>query len=126
MYDDYLNAFGNRYYKNGNNIKNIVTINNETVCCTYELTPITQKSFYGKARVLETETKKYLISYDTIICSFSKNNIFIPYWIDYSNTTMKHINSFMKLIGYRGFTKKEWLNLEYKKEYDITKRSDFY
>ena len=85
----------------------------------YDLQPINQKSFYGKARILDNGKQKTLVSYDTVICSFTNDGIFIPFWIDYSATTMKHINAFMYSIGLNSFNKKKWLSLEYNKEYTI-------
>ena len=79
------------------------TINriNEDIINIVELNPLYgQKSFYGKAKLIETPTKKYLLSYSTLVCYWNEENAtFCKLWDDYSVTTMKHINRFMCYLG---------------------------
>lgn len=75
----------------------------------YELTPNTrQKSFYGKAKVIEKNGNKLLQSYNTIVCGIDNSGIFRRYWSGESATTMKHINSFLGLFGVVGGGVKWW------------------
>ena len=73
----------------------------------YELKATNQKSYYGKATVIELSNVKYLKSYDTIVC-YLVNNTLYKSWNDYSATTMKHINSFLKANNMDTISKKEW------------------
>ena len=64
---------------------------------TLELTPIhsTRKSFYGKAKVIISDTGKVqLQSYDTIVCEIDEHNNFNMLWDGKSNTTSRHIKEF--------------------------------
>ena len=73
---------------------------------------------------LQVRNIKYLVSYETIVCSIDDRGKFCKYWSDYSSTTMNHINAFIGLFGYNtvirsdtgeiinGFSKKEWLEME--------------
>lgn len=71
-----------------------------------------QKSFYGKANVIETETAYLLKSYETVVCSIDKaTGAFTRLWSDYSATTMRHINSFRETYGLHTINKAEWLSL---------------
>ena len=73
----------------------------------YELTPNTsQKSFYGKAKVIETSEGKYLKSYNTIIMLIKKDGSMVRYWGGWSATTGKHIRAFC------GLNKKDYFNIE--------------
>lgn len=90
-----------------------------------ELTPIDgHKSFGHRAKVLEDNKSYYLLSYSTIVCEYRKaDNIFIRYWDDYSATTMRHINSFLRYVGfYTGAVggKKWWNALTPNKEYTVS------
>ena len=64
-----------------------------------------RKSFYGKAKVIETEDgEKLLQSYNTIVCKVSscigfRFTHFIRMWSGESMTTMRHINSFLLFVG---------------------------
>lgn len=111
MYD-YLSKDGNK------NVKNIgydlQLVNNEKVLKVFELKPTTQKSFYGKAKIIETQKGKYLLSYDTIVCGIDSKNQFNRYWNDYSVTTKNHINSFLQYYEFSTINKKQWLDMEYK------------
>lgn len=49
----------------------------------YELTPVgydRAKSFYGKAKVIETDGETLLQSYDTIVCKIDKSGEFVRMW----------------------------------------------
>lgn len=84
-----------------------------------------QKSFYDKAKyTVEHEHTIYtytLYSYNTKIMSITVNSdnhaTIHRYWYDYTATTMKHINSFMDIIGvirgtyFEGRGKKWWESL---------------
>ena len=73
------------------------------------------KSFYGKAHVFEgVSGEKYLLSYETIVCYINKDGEFLKTWDGYSNTTMRHINSFLRFFGLPGGGKSWWDKLETK------------
>ena len=69
-----------------------------------------QKRFYGKAIVSTIGNDKYLTSYKTVVCGIV-NGEFVKYWNGYSNTTMKHINSFRLMNGMDKISKSEWDNM---------------
>ena len=74
-----------------------------------------QKSFYGKAKFI-TYNNGFIgcLSYDTIVCIYNPDTgEFYKTWSAWSATTSKHIDSFMRYFNMRGFSKKDWLNLEY-------------
>ena len=77
-------------------------INN--LCATY------QKSYYGKAKVINDQHGNYkLKSYETIVCEYDENTkTFKKFWNGYSRTTMNHINDFRSLFGLSRLSKKEW------------------
>ena len=56
-----------------------------------------QKSFYGKALMIEVEGVVKLQSYDTIVAKYNKNSMTIEIFDYFSQTTMRHINSFVSL-----------------------------
>ena len=76
----------------------------------YELQPNnSRKSFYGKARVIEKDNgEKVLMSYDTEVCKITKSGEFVRLWDGYSATTMRHVNSFLDLVGIAGGGKAFW------------------
>ena len=78
----------------------------------YELIPgqyDRRKSFYGKAKVIEKDNgETVLLSYDTEVCKINTNGEFIRLWNGYSVTTMRHINSFLRLVGIAGGGKAWW------------------
>ena len=76
----------------------------------YELQPNnSRKSFYGKARVIEKDNgEKVLMSYDTEVCKITKSGEFVRLWDGYSATTMRHVNSFLDLVGMAGGGKAWW------------------
>ena len=115
MYDFYLSETESKRYLKGEHTMNIRHIfeHDERIENIFDLPCMErQKSFYGKAKVIETNYGRYLLSYDTVVCGLMYGGLFIKYWNDWSATTAKHINSFCKYtrIG-NGFNKKEWLNL---------------
>ena len=79
---------------------------------SYELSPMGNdraKSYYGKARVIETDKgEKILLSYDTEVCKITEDGEFVRLWDGYSVTTMRHVNSFLNLVGVAGGGKKWW------------------
>lgn len=68
--------------------------------------------------------KKYLVSYQTIVCSIDDRGRFEKYWDDYSVTTLNQINRFIELFDkdfvirsdtgeiINGFNKYEWNGME--------------
>ena len=100
MYDFYLNREENNEYKNRKFV---------------DIPAVNQKSFYGKAKFI-TYNNGFIgcLSYDTVVCVYNPNTgEFYKLWDEWSATTAKHIDSFCNYFGFRGFNKKEWLNLEY-------------
>ena len=78
----------------------------------YELSPMGHervKSFYGKAKVIEKDNgETVLLSYDTEVCKITSGGEFVRLWSGYSATTMRHINSFLQLVGIAGGGKAWW------------------
>lgn len=76
-----------------------------------ELRPIDGRiSFYGKARIYKHAVTGdwYLVSYDTIVCSYNPNSkAFWRFWDGYSLTTSRHINAFCAAMGIPGLSKSE-------------------
>ena len=73
-----------------------------------------QKSYYGKAKIIESEKGFFLKSYDTQVCAMVPDPdtgelIFKRLWSGYSNTTKNHVNSFRAMFGLDPLSKKEWL-----------------
>lgn len=77
----------------------------------FKLKATTQRSYYGKATVLDYDNKVQLKSYDTIVCEIINNGDFVKLWNGYSATTMKHINDFRRLYNFEPINKKAWDNL---------------
>jgi hypothetical protein len=79
----------------------------------YELKPIyDRKSFYKKAMVIEHDNGDIeLKSYNTIVARI-RDGKFERLWDDYSATTMRHINSFIRTFGIDGGGKAWWTALE--------------
>ena len=112
MYDFYLTNYGN------NEVKKYKPENADRI---WELIPVynNQKSYYGKAKVMENEKGEIiLISYWTDIAKITKEGL-IPLWISYSATTARHLQDFLYQYGLKGYSKKEWLSLEYGKKYQV-------
>lgn len=61
-----------------------------------------RKSFYGKAKVIESHGCKILKSYDTDVCGIDENGNFHRYWSGESATTMRHVNEFLMQNGIDG------------------------
>ena len=67
------------------------------------------KSFYGKAKVIEKDNGETVLqSYDTEVCKITSGGEFVRLWSGYSVTTMRHINSFLQLVGIAGGGKAWW------------------
>ena len=112
MFNYYMSAEENKRYLKGENARFSV-LDGETVTEIFDLPAYNQKSYYGKAKVICTNKARYLLSYDTIICRLSFGGEFRKLWDDWSATTAKHINDFMRFTSFwRGFSKKEWLSLD--------------
>lgn len=96
MYDYYLTREENKEYIN------------KQFC---DIPAIGQKSFYGKAKFVQYKNGFVgCLSYDTVVCVYNPTTRkFYRTWDDWSATTSKHINSFMRYFGLSGFNKKEWL-----------------
>ena len=81
----------------------------------FELKPgkyINQKSFYGKATVIETYTGyKILKSYKTHVIMINPAGEIVRLWHGYSATTSKHVNAFLQLYGLPGINKKAWYSM---------------
>lgn len=64
----------------------------------YDLEPLYQKSFYGKAKVeIKDDGTETLYSYDTPIIRRNPDGTLKRLWFDWSATTGKHIMSFCGL-----------------------------
>lgn len=76
----------------------------------YDLIPMDgRKSFYGKAKVIEKDNGETVLqSYNTEVCKIISGGEFVRLWSGYSVTTMKHINSFLQLVGIAGGGKAWW------------------
>lgn len=75
----------------------------------FELPCYDRKSFYGKAKVMETENgEKVLLSYNTPVCKIDKNGAFCRLWSGESVTTMRHVNSFLRFYNMAGGGVKWW------------------
>ena len=80
----------------------------------YELKATTQKSYYGKASILENEKVIALKSYNTIVCFIEKETgDFKKSWSGWSSTTAKHVNDFRILQGLNKINKKQWENIPF-------------
>ena len=74
----------------------------------YKLPPYgsNQRSFYGKAIVVEENGVKFLQSYYTIVAAFDGK--FHRLWGGWSATTSKHVNSFCCMLGLGSMPKAKW------------------
>lgn len=70
------------------------------------------KSFYGKARVKEANGKKSLFSYDTEVCCIDAKGNFHRMWNDYSITTLRHVNEFLRQNERGKISPKYWRSLK--------------
>ena len=85
---------------------------------TFDCPCYDRKSFYGKAKIHETENGRYLQSYNTFVCFLSYGGNFQKLWNGYSATTMRHVNAFMRFVGWSECGgKKWWDSLECDKKY---------
>lgn len=77
-----------------------------------ELKPTdSRKSFYGKAKVIKKDNGETVLqSYETDVCKINSNGEFVRLWDGYSATTMRHVNSFLNLVGIAGGGKAWWDN----------------
>lgn len=66
-----------------------------------------RKSFYGKARVLYTEDKIQLESYNTVVAEIDRNKNKAVIHGFYSPTTLRHIKDFLYQHGFPVGTKAE-------------------
>lgn len=81
---------------------------------TFELQPENRKSFYGKAKVLQTpEGNLYLKSYDTNVATYTKDKTFEVAKDEslLTNTTLRHITAFRLYLGLPKLTKKQLIEL---------------
>ena len=69
----------------------------------------TQKSYYGKAAVIDNEDGyKSLRSYETIVCAFDpESGKFSRLWGGWSRTTSRHVNDFRRLFGLPAMSQKK-------------------
>ena len=73
----------------------------------YDLEPLYQKSFYGKAKVeIKDDGTETLYSYNTPIIRRNPDGTLKRLWFDWSATTGKHIMSFC------GLNKKQFMALQ--------------
>lgn len=73
-----------------------------------------EKYEYSESVKQDILVESVLISYNTIVCGWSKKDGFVRYWGDWSSTTMRHINEFRKQLEYPSISKKAWENLPVK------------
>lgn len=75
-----------------------------------KLNATTQKSYYGKAVIIDDENGVFALrSYDTIVCRYDSNTgVFTRLWGGYSRTTANHVNDFRRHFGLAPLCKKEW------------------
>lgn len=66
---------------------------------TFQLQPLSRKSFYGKAIVKTENDISSLTSYNTIVATYNHttNKMVVNGW--YSMTTARHINAFLDHFG---------------------------
>lgn len=77
-----------------------------------ELIPTSsRKSFYGKAKVIETNGRKYLRSYDTVVASVNENGDVERHSDWLSKTTCSHVKSFIETFGNGKVDAKKFRNM---------------
>ena len=84
-----------------------------------ELMPVDgRKSFYGKAAVLierdsnGNPVRYALYSYKTLVAWFDvKSSQFVRTWNGYSVTTMRHVNAFVRYLGFDAVGKRWWVSI---------------
>lgn len=74
---------------------------------TYQLQPLSRKSFYGKAIVKTENDISSLTSYNTIVATYNHKTkkMVVNGW--YSMTTARHINAFLDHFGFTTRSKSE-------------------
>lgn len=72
-----------------------------------ELTPLRQKSFYGKAQMIREGNKTRLKSYNTIVAEYNHKTNTVEVFGWYSATTARHINSFLNYFGFDTMSEKQ-------------------
>ena len=80
----------------------------------FELIPVysRQKSFYGKAQVIQTPAGTFLKSYNTIVCGIpADTGLMIRYWAGWSATTARHVAEFSRLHGMPAPSKSDWVTM---------------
>ena len=83
----------------------------------YDVAHCDRKSFYGKAKIIETESAFYLLSYSTIVCKVDKaTRTFTRFWNGESSTTTRHINGFLADMKLSGGGVAWWRKQEIKEE----------
>lgn len=83
----------------------------------YELTPMSRKSFYGKAKVIQKDGAAFLLSYDTIVAAFDGK--LHRTWDGYSATTMNHIRAFAHNFALPVPDRSTWEQMEVEKKEDF-------
>ena len=74
------------------------------------LTPTQQKSFYGKAKIHNSEGVIRLSSYGKHVATFDSVHNKMYVFGYYSQTTARHINSFLEHFGFDTCNKKQLEN----------------
>lgn len=83
------------------------------------------KSFYGKAKIIETENGEKFYSLIILLFAVSRRRgRFVRMWGGYSATTMRHVNSFLSFYDMNGGGKSWWdmqpVEMEKPKAADMT------
>lgn len=77
-----------------------------------------QKSYYGKALIGQSRDAVHLYSYNTSMVTIYNGKVvhMNPVSLDYTQTTLKHVKDFLyQYLGLTGLTKKDILQMRYKK-----------
>lgn len=82
---------------------------------TLEPHPTQQKSFYGKAKLVQEGRLTLLRSYDTFVAQYDQDTKKLQVNGFYSNTTTRHIKAFIYLITGEFLSTKEIENKYYHK-----------
>ena len=92
----------------------------EVIIDTYDVAHCDRKSFYGKAKIIETNDAYYLRSYDTIVARVDKvTRKFTRLWSGESRTTIRHINGFLDDMNIRGGGVAWW------REQEVVKQANY-
>lgn len=88
----------------------------------YNLKHCDRKSFYGKAKIIETNNAYYLLSYQTIVCKVDKKTRELSrFWNGESATTTRHFNAFLDDMEISGGGVAFWRKQEVKEEDSFVK-----